>query len=193
MTVTPLKRRLTNAFGLLFVVGVVGVVAYGLFRMLYWDPRHRPLVVLPHPSGGSVEIDGVAVCTGLPAYANEAGARPCSVVIEPGVHTVVTKSAAGAEVHRDTAQIAQGESTYLVSHELPPGQCLALVMYAYKEVVIDIPGLSHGPPRKPVAAGFADLGAIDDLLKAPLRTVQSQEKEAKRIALRLEECAARGE
>lgn len=172
--------------GVVFLLTIVGFAVFGLFMAFYWEPGHRPLVVIPPPDGATIEIDGKAVCTNVPRYTDEQSLRACVNALPTGHHTIVTRSAGGAELHKDVVDIARGGATYAASHELPTGKCLVLATYDYATVAIAIPG--SGPRRDPVAAGVVELGRIDDVLVEPPRSMQSKDSNAARVALRLIDC-----
>lgn len=183
----PLKQRLVEGFGIVFMLAVVGVAGTGLFGAFYWDPRHRPLVVVPPPGGGEVTVDGASVCHAAP-WTTEGALHPCSITLAVGTHAVAIKSGEGGVViqHADVTT-TQGATTFLYAPELPPGKCLALVTYAYAEVVI--PTLGSSSPQKPVALGFTDLGEVDYLFVEPPKRIESSEKDATRTAVRVVDCA----
>ncbi len=181
------RQRILELIGIVGIVGILGFGAFGLFHALYWDPRHRPVVVTPPPGGGTITVDGAAVCGTTRAYTDEASMQPCRVVLTTGEHTVETKDASGAALHHDVVTVLSGESTFVYAPELPSGQCLEIATYSYAEIVIPI--LGGGPAHAPVAKGFSDVGAIDFVFAEPPKKVSSTEKDAKRTALRMVPCA----
>jgi hypothetical protein len=182
-----ISPKVLSALGFVgFAVLLVGA-GVGVMYLVSWDERHSPVVVVPPPQGGSVEIDGDVRCRDLPAWTDEASVRPCSATLTVGQHVVVMRDPGGKELSRDVVKVFKG-SDYVLSHELPAGECLVVESTTYS----DGPTIIGSFPREPgrVATGLVAVGGrLEERFTEPPKEIISRGKLESHYALRLRPCS----
>jgi hypothetical protein len=181
-------RKILEWLGVLGIILVVGVAGYGLFRMLYWDPRHRPVVVIGSEtrSPWQIESDGRAQCNSLAPAHDEAGLRQCRFVLEPGDHVLLAKGADGTEIRRANVHVTLGDQDYLWLPDLPQDRCVFKQIVKYSREPA-LPGF--GAPKHPqLAPGFHELSAVSYWFEGPPSRISTKERDPERLAIRLKPC-----
>jgi hypothetical protein len=186
----PKRNRAVEVAGALVIIAVVVVACVGIFEAAYWDPRHRPVVVL----GGAtdtpwnVRVDGAdAKCASLNQVRGEPAAV-CELVMPVGDHEISVRGASGKDVFHATASIAKGDDVYLWAPEVPAGLCMFRETLEYQEVVIPVGFGAAGPKRERLEPGFRNVGKVDFWFNSAPGRIQSHEKEDTKHAIRLVAC-----
>jgi hypothetical protein len=192
----PTGRKALNAFGYLLIALFVGGAGYMGFKVSYWDPRHRPVVVIAGDTRApwKIEVDGVAQCASVPSARGEQGLTPCRFDLAVGDHVLVAKAADGSELHRVNARVEMGAEQYLWLPELPRDLCVFRQTVEYNKVQPIAFGFGSGPPAHPqLAAGFQGVGNVEDWFTPPPGQISTKSREASlsRVALRLQACSWR--